>query len=187
MCWNGQGPTVFQIKHHYGGVIQCNCPKILKNANNLKSSQEEWQYYVQSVYYWDYVLQAILSKSEEKVEEIGTRNGNGDHIVNIWRRRKKWNPHPNRQFSRTSLQPSSFIKPTPCLHHCEDHKAPFTLGVSANVQPKSSIPIGVALYWQQKLKNGTIELIWEANLQPLVPNNKPKMLKVGPSFFSPDS
>jgi len=28
-------------------------------------------------------LHAILSKSEEKVEEIGTRNGNGDHIVNI--------------------------------------------------------------------------------------------------------
>jgi hypothetical protein len=34
-------------------------------------------------------LHAILSKSEEKVGEIGTRNGNGDHVVNIGRRRKK--------------------------------------------------------------------------------------------------
>jgi len=27
--------------------------------------------------------------------------------------------------------------------------------------------------------------IWEANLQPLGPNNKPKMLKVGPKFSRP--
>jgi len=91
-------------------------------------------------------------------------------ILSIYKgEEKRWNTHPDRQFSGTSLQPSSFIKPTPSPHHCQDYNAPFTLGVRANVQPKSSIPIEVALYWHQKLKNGTIELIWEANVQPLGP------------------
>jgi hypothetical protein len=56
---------------------------------------------------------------------------------------------PPPKLTRISLQPSSFIKATPCPHHCEDYKAPFTLRVRANVQPKSSIPIGVTLYWHQ--------------------------------------
>jgi hypothetical protein len=35
-----------------------------------------------------------------------------------------------------------------------------------------------------RLKEG-FHGIWEANLQPLGPNNKPKMLKVDPKFFWP--
>jgi hypothetical protein len=40
------------------------------------------------------LLHTILPKSEEKVGEIGTRNGNGDHVVNIGRRRKEMKPPP---------------------------------------------------------------------------------------------
>jgi hypothetical protein len=53
----------------------------------------------------------------------------------------------------------------------------------------------MALYWPQGRKKGYYR-IWEANLQPwganvpasisnLGPNNKPKMLKVGPKLFQP--
>jgi hypothetical protein len=57
----------------------------------------------------------------------------------------RFHPHPNLQFSRTSLQPSSLVKSTPCPHHCEDYNAHFTKGVKANVQLKSSIPIGAKI------------------------------------------
>jgi hypothetical protein len=29
--------------------------------------------------------------------------------------------------------------------------------------------------------------IWEVDVQPLGPNNNPKLIKVGPKIFSPDS
>ncbi len=45
-----------------------------------------------------------------------------------------------------------------------------------------------ALYWPQGWKKDGYHWIWEANLQPLGSNNKPKMLEVGPKFFwGPDS
>jgi hypothetical protein len=37
------------------------------------------------------------------------------------------------------------VKSTPCPHHCEDYNAHFTKGVKANVQLKSSIPIGAKI------------------------------------------
>ncbi len=67
----------------------------------------------------------------------------------------------------------------------------------------------MALYWPQRLEKGYHRGIWEANLEPLGPmfqhllissrqcscssifitnlgpNNKSKMLKVGPKFFQP--
>jgi hypothetical protein len=65
----------------------------------------------------------------------------------------------------------------------------FTLGVKAEIEKTFSICpklliINAALYGlvlALRLKNG----IWELNFQPLGPNNKPKMLKVGPKFFRP--
>ncbi len=83
---------------------------------------------------------------KRKLERLVAWRENGDHVVNIGRRRKKtWNPHPNLQFSRTSLQPSSLVKSTPCPHHCEDYNVHFTKGVKPNVQLKSSIPIGAKI------------------------------------------
>ncbi len=137
---------------------------------------------------------------KRKLERLVAWRETGDHVVNIGRRRKiTWNPHPNLQFSCTSLQPSSLVKSTPCPHHCEDYNVHFTKGVKPNVQLKSSIPIGAkieispkgftlgvkaeiekifsicpnaelyGLYWPQGWKRDTIELIWETNLQPLGP------------------
>jgi hypothetical protein len=37
------------------------------------------------------------------------------------------------------------VKSTPCPHHCEDYNAHFTKGVKANVQLKSSIPLGAKI------------------------------------------
>jgi hypothetical protein len=67
----------------------------------------------------------------------------------------------------------------------------FTLRVKAVIEKKFSIfpklLINNELYGcalAPRLRKG-YHPIWEANLQPLGPNNKPKMLKVGPKFFQP--
>jgi hypothetical protein len=67
----------------------------------------------------------------------------------------------------------------------------FTLGVKAELEKTFSICpkllINAELYGlilAPRLEKGYNQ-IWEANLQPLGPNNKPKMLKVGPKFCLP--
>ncbi len=63
----------------------------------------------------------------------------------------------------------------------------FTLRVKAVIEKKFSIFTNTELYGcalAPRLKKA-YHPIWEANLQPLGPNNKPKMLKVDPKFFQP--
>ncbi len=89
---------------------------------------------------------------------------------------------------RAYVQPKSSI---PIGEKVEISPNGFTLGVKAELEKIFSICpkllINAELYGlvlAPSLEKGYHQ-IWEANLQPLGPNNKPKMLKVGPKFSRP--